>query len=205
MQSKVNSIKDKNGDIIMEKSKIMKRWTEYCTELYNYELQGDDRVLDTENSQSDDKVNDILKSEVEEAVKMLKKGKSPGIDNIPGELIQAGGEDMITALHNICNQIWKDKIWPQNWTRSLIITLPKKGDLKVCNNYRTLSLISHPSKVLLRIILNRLKNQAKEIIAEEQAGFMKGRSTVEQIFNLRSIIEKYQEHNQKLYHVFYRF
>ena len=110
MQSKVNSIKDKNGDIIMEKSKIMKRWTEYCTELYNYELQGDDRVLDTENSQSDDKVNDILKSEVEEAVKMLKKGKSPGIDNIPGELIQAGGEDMITALLNICNQIWKNKI-----------------------------------------------------------------------------------------------
>ena len=136
---------------------------------------------------------------------MLKKGKSPGVDNIPGELIQAGGQPMITALHNICNKIWTNKKWPQNWTRSLIITLPKKGDLKLCNNYRTLSLISHPSKILLRIILNRLKHQAKDIIAEEQAGFMKGRSTVEQIFNLRSIIEKYHEHQLELHHVFIDF
>ena len=144
-------------------------------------------------------------SEIQEAIKMLKKDKSPGVDNIPGELIQAGGEHMATALHNICNQIWKNVKWPQSWTRSLVIPLPKKGDLKVCNNYRTLSLISHPSKVLLRVILNRLKQQAKEIIAEEQAGFVKGRSTVEQIFNLRSIIEKYQEHQLELYHVFIDF
>ena len=85
---------------------------------------------------------------------------------------------MTTTLLNFCNQIWKSVKWPQNWTRSLVITLPKKGDLKLCNNYRTLSLISDPSKVLLRVLLNRLKHQAKEIIAEEQAGFMKGRSTV---------------------------
>ena len=135
----------------------------------------------------------------------MKKGKSPGIDNIPGELIQAGGEFMISALLNICNHIWINGKWPDNWTKSLVITLPKKGDLKVCNNYRTLSLISHPSKVLLRVILNRLKHQAKEKIAEEQAGFMKGRSTAEQIFNLRCIIEKYQEHQNELYHVFIDF
>ena len=100
---------------------------------------------------------DILKAEIEEAIKMLKKGKSPGVDNIPGELIQAGGEYMSTALLNICNQIWRTVKWPENWTKSLVITLPKKGDLKMCNNYRTLSLISHPSKILLRVILNRLK------------------------------------------------
>ena len=135
----------------------------------------------------------------------MKKGKSPWVDNIPGELIQAGGEYMTTALHNICNKIWKNGKWPENWTKSLVITLPKKGDLKVCNNYRTLSLICHPSKVLLRVILNRLKHQAKDIIAEEQAGFMKGRSTAEQIFNLRCIIEKYQEHQAELYHVFIDF
>ena len=146
-----------------------------------------------------------MRSEIEEAIKSLKKGKSPGIDNIPGELIQAGGEHMTTALLNICNIIWCKGKWPDNWTKSLIITLPKKGDLKVCNNYRTLSLISHPSKVLLRVILNRLKHQAEDIIAEEQAGFMKGRSTAEQIFNLRCIIEKYQEHQDELYHVFIDF
>ena len=66
----------------------------------------------------------ILKSEIEEAINALKKGKSPGVDNIPGELIQAGGEHMTMALHNICKHIWKHGKWPANWTKSLVITLP---------------------------------------------------------------------------------
>ena len=123
--------------------------------------------METDESQNDDSNDLILKSEVEEAIKMLKKGKSPGVDNIPGELIQAGGDNMTVALLHICNKIWRNVEWPNNWTKSLVIALPKKGDLKQCNNYRTLSLISHPSKVLLRIILNRLKFQAKDIIAEK--------------------------------------
>ena len=204
-QSKVSTIKDKNGETLIEKNRILQRWTEYCSELYNHELNGDESVLDVPNSQSDDSENEIQKAEIEEAIKKLKKGKSPGVDNIPGELIQAGGDFMTTALLHICNKIFIKKTWPENWTKSLVITLPKKGDLKLCNNYRTLSLISHPSKVLLRVILNRLKHQASEIISEEQAGFMSGRSTAEQIFNLRMIIEKYQEHQQELYHVFIDF
>ena len=87
----------------------------------------------------------------------------------------------------------------------MIITIPKKGNLQICNNYRTISLISHPSKVLLKVLLNRLKPQAEEIIAEEQAGFRTGRSTTEQIFNLRIICEKYLQHQQDLYHVFIDF
>ena len=100
-------MKDKNGEIIVEKSKILERWTEYCSELYNYKLNGDAQVLETNSSTNDDKENEILMSEIEEAIKSMKKGKSPGIDNIPGELLQAGGEHMTTALFNICNQIWR--------------------------------------------------------------------------------------------------
>ena len=77
------------------------------------------------------------------------------------------------------------------WTQSLVITFPKKGNPQQCQNYRTISLISHSSKVMLKIILNRLKPQAEKIIAEEQAGFRAGRSTTEQIFNLRILCEKY--------------
>ena len=91
------------------------------------------------------------------------------------------------------------------WTQSLIITLPKKSNLQLCQNYRTISLISHSSKVILKVILNRLKPQAEEIIAEEQAGFRAGRSTTEQIFNLRILCEKYLQHQQNLYHVFIDF
>ena len=144
----------------------------------------------------------ILREDVKAAVKSLKKGKSAGVDNIPSELVQAGGEAMTDMLLIICNQIWQTGEWPTPWTQSMIITLPKKGNLQLCPSYRTISLISHPSKVMLRILLNRLKPQAEEIIKEEQAGFRAGRSTTEQIFNLRILCEKYQQHQQSLYHVF---
>ena len=81
-----------------------------------------------------------------------------------------------------CQKIWETGQWPTQWAQSSMITVPKKGNLQRCNNYRTISLISHPSKVMLRIILNRLRPQAEKIIAEEQAGFRTGRSTTEQIY-----------------------
>ena len=108
---------------------------------------------------------------------------------------------MIDVLTEICNRIWRTGEWPTPWTQSLIITRPKKGSLQLCQNYRTISLISHSSKV----ILNRLKSQAEEIIAEDQAGFKAGRSTTEQIFNLSILCEKYLQHQQNLYHVFIDF
>ena len=96
---------------------------------------------------------------------------------------------MINILTSICNKIWKTGEWPTTWTQSLVITLPKKGNLQLCQNYRTISLISHPSKVMLKIILNRL--QPQENIAEQQAGFRARRSTTGQIFNLRIFCEKH--------------
>ena len=142
----------------------------------------------------DEKYYPILREEVEAAVKALKMGKSAGVDNIPAELVQAGGETMVDILTTICNKFWKTGEWPTTWTQSLIITLPKKGNLQLCHNNRTISLINHPSKVMLKIILNRLQPQAEEIIAEEQAGFRAGRSTTEQIFNLRILGEKHLQH-----------
>ena len=147
----------------------------------------------------------ILREEVEAAVKSLKEGNSPGIDNIPGELVQAGGDALVSVLHNICCEIGQTAEWPIPWTRSLIITLPKKGNLQQCKNYGTIGLIYHPTKVLLKVLLNRLKPQAESIIAEEQAGFRSGRSTTEQIFNLRILCERYLQHQQDLYHVFIDF
>ena len=115
----------------------------------------------------------------------MKKRKSAGVENIPAELVQAGGEDVITTLTTICNKIWQTGEWPTPWTQSLVITLTMKSNLQQCQNYRTVSLISHPSKVMLKIILNRLKPQEEKIIAKEQAGVRAGRSTTEQSFNLR--------------------
>ena len=93
------------------------------------------------------------------------KGKSAGVDNIPAELVQAGGEDLLTVLTTIYNKIWQTGEWPTPWTQSLVITLLKKGNMQQCQNYQTVNLISHPGKVMLKTILDRLKPQAGKIIA----------------------------------------
>ncbi|GFS17809.1 endonuclease-reverse transcriptase [Elysia marginata] len=159
---------------------------------------------------SSERVNDAsitMDDEPQEllSVKSLKLGKAPGVDNIPSELLKAGGEEVNNILTALCQRIWNEKKCPTEWTKSLVVSLPKKGNLRLCNNYRTISLISHPSKVMLRVILNRLEPKAEEILAEEQAGFRAGRSTVEQIFNCRILIEKHMQHQRDLFHNFIDF
>ena len=177
-QGRTTTIQDKAGKCLTEEQDILKRWREYCSELYAHTPTGDRKVLDVPPPINNDSYP-ILREEVEAAVKSLKKGKFSGVDNIPSELVKAGGKAMIDMLLIFCNNIWQTGEWPTPWTKSLIITLLKKGNLQLCQNYRTISLISHPSKVMLRILLNRQKPQAEEIIKEEQAGFRAGRSTTE--------------------------
>jgi hypothetical protein len=110
-------------------------------------------------------------------VASLKKCKAAGLDNIPSELLQTGGEKVVDSLLIICNKIWSTGEWPSTWTQSLVITLPKKGYLKLCQSFWTIRIISHPSKVMLEHKLNRLQPQAEKFIAEEQAGFRAGSST----------------------------
>ena len=135
----------------------------------------------------------------------MKNGKSSGIDNVPGELIKGGGEALSDILTKLCQKIWSINQWPDAWATYLIIPVPKKGDLKKCSNYRTISLISHTSKMLLRIILNRLTLQAEEILADEQAGFRKNRSTTEQILNCRILMEKHMDQQRQVYRNFIDF
>ena len=203
-QGRTTTIQDKNGKRLTEDRDILNRWTEHCSELYNHKAKGDPEELKHPPVTNIDS-HPILREEAEAAVKSLKPGKSAGVDNIPDELLQAGGETMIDVLLNICNKIWQTGEWPTPWTQSLVITLSKKGNLLQCQNYRTISLISHASKVMLKILLNRLTPQAEAIIAEEQAGFRPGRSTTEQIFSLRILCERYLQHQQDLFHVFVDF
>ena len=152
-QRRTTTVQDKAGKYLTEERDILKRRTEYCSELYTHRTTGAPKVLDVPPRTSNDSYP-ILWKEVEAAVKSPKKGKSTGVDNIPSELIQAGREAMTDMLLIICNKIWQTGEWPTPWTQSLIITLPKKGNLQLCQNYRTISPISHPSKVMLKILLN---------------------------------------------------
>ena len=109
---------------------------------------------------------------------------------------------MVKILTVQWQKIWEAKEWPKKWTQSLIISLLKKGNLRLCQNYRTICLIS---KVMLRIILNRLKPKVEELLEEEQAAFRGGRSNTEQIFNIRLQVEKHLNHQRELYHNFIEF
>ena len=131
------------------RTKDLNQWTEYCSELYNHKACGDPLVLNCPQTGTEDD-HPILRKEVEDTVQPLNKGKSVEFDNILAQLVQAGGEAVITVPMTICNKIWQAREWPTPWTQSLVITLPKKGNMQQCKNYRTISLISHPSKVMLK-------------------------------------------------------
>ena len=133
-QGKATTVQDRSEKCLTEARQILNRQTEYCFELYNYKANGDPSILNCPQTGIEDD-HLILRKEVEVAVHSLKKGKSPGVHNIPAELVQAGGEHVITALTTTCNKIWQTGEWPTPWTQSLVITLPKKGNLQQCQNY----------------------------------------------------------------------
>ena len=135
-----------------EEQEILNRCTEYCSDVYRHESCGGNAVLDCSQHQEEN-LQQIFREEVKIAVASLKKGKSALVDNIPAKPFQAGRET--------CIRIWRTEEWPIPWTRSLIITLPKGGNLQLCQNYRTISLISHSNKVMLKVILNRLNPNPK--------------------------------------------
>ena len=101
------------------------------------------------------------------------------------------------VLHSICQQIWKTQQWPQDWKRSIFISIPKKGNAKECSSYHRIALISHASKVMLKILQARLQQYVNRELSDVQAGFRKGRGTRDQIANIRWIIEKKQESSRK--------
>ena len=139
-QGKATTVQDRSGKCLTEERQTLNRWTQCCSELYNYKASGDSSVLNCHQTDTEDDHLILLRA-AEAAVQSLKKGKSAGIDNIPAELVQACREDVITALTTMCKKIRQTGEWPTLWTQSLVITLPKKGSLLQCQNYGTISLI----------------------------------------------------------------
>ena len=133
---------------------------------------------------------DILECEVKWALKSITTNKASGGDGIPVEPFQILKDDAVKVLHSICQQIWKTQQWPQDWKRSVFILIHKKGNAKECSNYHTIALISHASKVMLKILQVRLQQYVNCEFPDIQAAFRKGRGTRDQIANICWIIEK---------------
>ena len=131
--------------------------------------------------------------EVKEALAKIKNNKAPGIDLIQGELLENAGEVLINHLHELLVNIWTCETIPEEWKLSILCPIHKKGDIMTCSNYRGISLLSTAYKILSNILFNRLYPYVDANIGDYQCGFRRGRSTVEQIFNLRQILEKSKE------------
>ena len=144
----------------------------------------------------------ILEWEVKWALGSITTNKASGGDGIPVELFQILNEDSVKVLHSICQQIWKTQQWPQDWKRSVLIPIPKKDNAKECSNYRTITLFSHASKVMLKSLQARLQQYMNCELPDVQAGFRKGRETRDQISNICWIIEKAREFQRNIYFCF---
>ena len=142
---------------------------------------------------------DILECEVKWALESITMNKASGGDGIPVELFQIFKDDAVKVLHSIRQQIWKTQQWPQDWKRSVFIPVPKKGNAEECSNYHTIALISHASKVMLKILQARLQQYMNCEIPDVQAGFRKGRGASDQIANIRWIIKKAREFQKNIY------
>ena len=132
--------------------------------------------------------SDILECDVKWTLGSITMNKASGGDGIPVELFQILKDGVVKVLHSICQQIWKTQQWPQNWKRSVFIPIPKKGNAKECSNYHTIALISHVSKVMLKILQAKLQKYVNCELPDVQAGFRKGRGTRDQFANIHWII-----------------
>ena len=139
--AKMGSIKDRSGMDLTEAEDIKTSWQEYTEELYKKYVYDQDN----HNGVITHLEPDILECEVKWALESITTSKASGGDGIPVELFQILKDDVVKVLHSICQQIWKTQQWPQAWKRSVLISIPKKGNAKECSNYRTIALISHAS------------------------------------------------------------
>ena len=141
---------------------------------------------------------DILECEVKWALGSITMNKASGGDGIPVELFQILKDNAVKVLHSICQQVWKTQQWPQDWKRSIFIPIPKKGNAKECSNYCTIALISHASKVTLKILQARFQPYMNCEFPDVQAGFRKGRGTRDQPANIHLIIKNQEEFQKNL-------
>ena len=149
----MGSIKDRNGLDLTEAEDIKKRWQEYTEELYKKDLHDPDNHDDVITNLEPD----ILECEVKWALESITMNKASRGDGISVELFQILKDDAVKVLLSICQQMWKTQQWPQDWKRSVFILIPTKANAKNCLNYHTNALISHASKVMLKILQTRLQ------------------------------------------------
>ncbi|KAI5735577.1 hypothetical protein M8J77_020203 [Diaphorina citri] len=195
----LNIIEDKNGNKISNKEERLERWREHFQHVFNQQttvnLEGIEIDPITDNLPNDERPTE---NEIMSAMSQMKNRKSPGSDSITAEIIKGGTGVSVQMLYNLFGKIWEERSVPQEWRNSEIVPIFKKGKKTSCDNYRGISLLSIPGKVLARVIYNRLVPFLEQYWDETQSGFRCNRSTTDMVFSTRQLIEKAREQNTNL-------
>jgi antitoxin component of MazEF toxin-antitoxin module len=160
VNNKATEISDRNGEMISEPAEARKRWKEYIEQLYDEEHKPTEEEIKMEEEdqvQEDSKGPALLESEIREAIKEMKSKKAEGIDGIPAEILKTLGLEAMKEVIQLCKDMYDQGQWPKDFTRSIIIPIPKKPNAMKCEEYRTISLISHASKIMLKILAKRME------------------------------------------------
>ena len=197
-------IKDKTGQLLTSIDDQLTRWKEHFEDILNRPPPQNPPVLEP-GPDLNIPTNEISRQEVLKALGALKNGKATGVDNIPAEALKEGGDVIVDRLHQLLNLVWTQEEIPTDWKKGLLVKLPKSGDLTHCGKWRGITLLSIPSKVLTRIILERMKDAVDRELRDEQAGFRKERCCTDQIATLRVIVEQTIEWQSSLYVCFVDF
>ena len=187
-------IKDEDGNVLMEQDQIKGRWTEYINSLYSDTERKDKPVIGKQMNG-----NPITREEVRDAMKQMKKNKAVGNDEIAFEMIEALGSFGHDKITDIASFVYESENVPDEMIESIFIALPKKPGTTDCKAHRTISLMSHVTKIILRVILNRNKTTIREKLSDEQFGYKPGKGTRNATLCLRAIIEKCIEKQKDLY------
>ena len=190
-------MKDSRGEILVSPQKVLERWSEYFEKLLN-ETNGFE-VEEVEPTQGP--IKEVTMDEVKRALAAMKSGKAAGPTGLTSEMMKATGECGLAEFTEVLSEVWKSEELPEEWKCSDTVTVYKgKGDPLHCGSYRGIRLLEHPLKVLEKILEKRLRDVVN--ISDMQCGFMPGRSTIDAMFVLRQLQEKYREKKKTLFHVF---
>ena len=187
-------IKDKHGNTLTKQEEQLRRWGEYFEELLNRPppIPEAELMLDVNTTKPN-------KEEIAKAIRNQKNGKAPGPDGISVEILKGDINTSTQMLYEIYAKVWEEETIPEDWKEGHLVKIPKKGDLTNCNNYRGITMLSVPGKILSQIILQRLIDALDKILRDQQMGFRKNRSCTDHIATLRIIAEQSLEWNTSLY------